>query len=87
MLISAGRRIHDLVVKTREGGDDRWKPSANCLAACWLLYTTVLTESSFIQGYLPLLTRPAHVVHFFRDVHGIYPIAKEVLAKRTNEYR
>ena len=34
-----------------------------------------------------LLARPAHVVHFFRDVHGIYPIAKEVLAKRTNEYR
>src|SRR5580692_9372158 len=40
-----------------------------------------------IQGYLPLLTRPAHVVHFFRDVHGIYPITKEALAKRTNEYR
>ena len=40
-----------------------------------------------IQGYLPLLTRPTHVVHFFRDVHGIYPITKEVLAKRTNEYR
>ena len=87
MLIPTGRRIHDLVVNTREGGDDRWKTSANCLAACWLLYTTVLTESSFIQGYLPLLTRPAHVVHFFRDVHGIYPITKEVLAKRTNEYR
>ena len=27
-----------------------------------------------IQGYLPLLTREAHIVHFFRDVHGIYPI-------------
>jgi hypothetical protein len=27
-----------------------------------------------IQGYLPLLTRPEHVVHFFRDVHGQYPI-------------
>ena len=27
-----------------------------------------------IQGYLPLLTRPAHIVHFFRDVHGQYPI-------------
>ena len=40
-----------------------------------------------IQGYLPLLTRPGHVVHFFRDVHGIYPITKEALAKRTNEYR
>jgi hypothetical protein len=27
-----------------------------------------------IQGYLPLLTREEHIVHFFRDVHGIYPI-------------
>jgi hypothetical protein len=26
-----------------------------------------------IQGYLPLLTRPEHIVYFFRDVHGIYP--------------
>ena len=34
-----------------------------------------------IQGYLPLLTRPEHIVHFFRDVHGVYPITKEVLAQ------
>ena len=40
-----------------------------------------------IQGYLPLLTRPEHIVHFFRDVHGQYPITKKVLAKRTLEYR
>jgi hypothetical protein len=40
-----------------------------------------------IQGYLPLLTRPEHMVHFFRDVQGIYPVTKEVLAKRTNEYQ
>jgi hypothetical protein len=40
-----------------------------------------------IQGYLPLLTRPEHIVHFFRDVHGQYPITPEVLAKRTPEYR
>ena len=33
-----------------------------------------------IQGYLPLLTRPEHIVHFFRDVHGIYPITKQALA-------
>ena len=33
-----------------------------------------------IQGYLPLLTRPEHIVHFFRDVHGQYPITKKVLA-------
>jgi hypothetical protein len=26
-----------------------------------------------IQGYIPLLTRPEHIVHFFRDVHGITP--------------
>jgi len=32
-----------------------------------------------IQGYLPLLTREVHIVHFFRDVHGIYPITKEAL--------
>ncbi len=29
-----------------------------------------------IQGYLPLLTREAHIVHFFRDVHGIYPLLR-----------
>ena len=40
-----------------------------------------------IQGYLPLLTRPEHIVHFFRDVHGQYPITPQVLAKRTREYR
>src|SRR6202165_1561224 len=40
-----------------------------------------------IQGSLPLLTRPEHIVHFFRDVHGIYPITPQVLAKRTPEYR
>jgi hypothetical protein len=40
-----------------------------------------------IQGYLPLLTRPEHIVHFFRDVHGIAPITKEVLIQRTTEYK
>jgi hypothetical protein len=40
-----------------------------------------------IQGYLPLLTRPEHIVHFFRDVHGVAPITKEVLIQRTTEYK
>ncbi|MGA3077560.1 MAG: hypothetical protein ABSG56_28245 [Bryobacteraceae bacterium] len=40
-----------------------------------------------IQGYLPLLSRSEHIVHFFRDVHGIYPITPQSLAKRTPEYR
>jgi hypothetical protein len=39
------------------------------------------------SGYLPLLTLPEHVVHFFRDVLGQYPITRQVLARRTNEYR
>ena len=29
-----------------------------------------------ILGHMPLLTRPEHIVHFFRDVHGTYPITK-----------
>jgi len=40
-----------------------------------------------IQGYLPLLSRPEHIVYFFRDVLGQYPITPKVLAKRTPEYR
>jgi hypothetical protein len=40
-----------------------------------------------IQGYLPLLTREEHIVHLFRDIHGIYPITKEALRKRTQEYQ
>jgi len=40
-----------------------------------------------IQGYLPLLTREAHIVHFFRDVHAIYPITQDALRKWTTEYQ
>ena len=40
-----------------------------------------------IQGYLPLLCRPEHLVHFYRDVLGIEPITKELLRKRTQEYQ
>jgi len=39
-----------------------------------------------IRSHLPLLTRPENIVHFFRDVHGIGPITKEVLRQRTTEY-
>jgi hypothetical protein len=55
------------------------------LAACGLLYIIVLIASSF-QGYLPLLTREEHIVHFFRDVLALYPITKNVLSRRTTEY-
>ena len=40
-----------------------------------------------INGYLEHLSRPELIVHFFRQVLGIRAITKEVLAKRTHEYR
>ena len=53
----------------------------------FLLFVYHCFDRIVIQGYLPLLTRPEHIVYFFRDVHGLYPITPQVLAKRTNEYR
>ena len=32
-----------------------------------------------IQGHLPLLSREGHIVFFFRDVRGEYPITPKVL--------
>src|SRR6266498_743156 len=49
------------------------------------LYITVRSHRR--PGYLPLLTRSEHIVHFFRDAHKIYPITKDALAKRTQEYQ
>jgi hypothetical protein len=40
-----------------------------------------------IQGYLPLLAREAHIVYWFRQVQGVYPVTREALKKRTEEYR
>ena len=39
-----------------------------------------------LRGHLPLLTRPENIVHFFRDVHAVDAITKEVLRQRTTEY-
>ncbi len=51
----------------------------------WFVYHCF--DRIVIQGYLPLLTRPEHIVHFFRDVQGVYPITKPALKKRTQEYQ
>ncbi|MGI8745466.1 MAG: hypothetical protein ACR2NN_23415 [Bryobacteraceae bacterium] len=40
-----------------------------------------------INGYLTGLSRPEHVVHFFRQVLGIPVVSKEVLSERTNDYK
>ncbi|MBL8223472.1 MAG: hypothetical protein JNL62_29845, partial [Bryobacterales bacterium] len=40
-----------------------------------------------INGYLENLARPGQVVYFFRNILGIRLITKEVLGKRTKEYK
>jgi hypothetical protein len=40
-----------------------------------------------INGYLTNLSRPEHVVYFFRQVLGIPVVSKEVLSQRTSGYR
>lgn len=40
-----------------------------------------------ILGHVPLLTRPENIVHFFRDVHGVGALSKEVLRQRTTAYQ
>src|ERR1700758_4139164 len=40
-----------------------------------------------IHGYLTGLSRPEHVVHFFREVIGAPVITKEILRERTNHYQ
>lgn len=52
-----------------------------------LLFVYHCFDRIVVQGYLPLLTRPEHIVHFFRDVHRVYPLTKEAFAKRTQEYQ
>src|ERR1700746_1492490 len=40
-----------------------------------------------IYGYLSGLSRPAQVVHFFRDVVGVATVSKEGLSGRTADYQ
>jgi hypothetical protein len=40
-----------------------------------------------IHGYLSGLSRPEQVVYFFRQVVGVPVVSKEVLSRRTNDYR
>ncbi|HXB71918.1 MAG TPA: hypothetical protein VNY05_27020 [Candidatus Acidoferrales bacterium] len=47
---------------------------AKLLSASWFFVYHCFDRIVVIQGYLPLLTRPEHIVHFFRDVHGLDPI-------------
>ena len=57
------------------------------LFASLLVFVYHCFDRVVIQGYLPLLTRPEHIVYFFRDVHHIYPITKQALSQRTQDYQ
>jgi hypothetical protein len=57
------------------------------LFASLLVFVYHCFDRVVIQGYLPLLTRPEHIVYFFHHVHGIYPITKQVLRQRTRDYQ
>ncbi len=53
----------------------------------YLVFVYHCFDRIVVQGHLPLLAREAHIVYFFRDVRGEYPITKKVLQQRTNAYR
>ena len=58
----------------------------NKLFGSLLVFVYHCFDRIVIQGYLPLLTREEHIVHFFRDVLGLYT-AKDSLAACTKSFR
>jgi hypothetical protein len=85
-LVSVGRLAHDRGAGTRVIGG-RPMETFTRLFGSLLVFVYHCFDRIVVQRYLPLLTRPEHLVHFFRDVHGVYPITKEALAQRTLEYQ
>ena len=57
------------------------------LFASLLVFVYHCFDRIVINGYLSGLSRPEQVVHFVREVLGIPVVSKEVLSKRTNDYR
>ena len=52
-----------------------------------LLFVYHCFDRVVINGYLSSLSRPEQVVWFFREVLAIPVVSKEVLSRRTNDYR
>ena len=44
-------------------------------------------DRMMIDGYLSGLSRPEQVVYFFRQILGVPVVSKEVLSRRTDDYR
>ena len=47
------------------------------LGACWRWF-----EGIVILSYLPVLTRPENLVHFFRDVHAADALSASIVGTR-----
>src|SRR6059036_3044660 len=52
-----------------------------------LLFVYHCFDRIVIHGYLSGLSRPEQVVYFFRQVLGVAAVDKELLSRRTNDYR
>ena len=69
--------------------DQRRRPVATFtkLFGSLLLFVYHGFDRMVIHGYLSGLSRPEQVVHFFRQVLGLPVVSKEVLSRRTEDYR
>ena len=52
-----------------------------------LTFVYYCVDRIVIHGYLSGLSRPEQVVYFFREVLGMPVVSKEVLSRRTEDYR
>ena len=59
----------------------------NKLFGSLLVFVYHCFDRIVIHGYLSALSRPEQVVYFFRDIVGVKLVDKEVLSRRTAEYR
>ncbi|MDA2934384.1 hypothetical protein MYX82_08575 [Acidobacteria bacterium AH-259-D05] len=84
-MISTGRLTDDLLIQNQS----RRRPmeTFHKLFGSLLSFVYHCLDRVVILAYLPLLTREENIVHFFRDVNGIWPITPEALRERTNRYR
>jgi hypothetical protein len=64
------------------GEEDRWKPWQAVLQAAGFVYHC--SDRVVSHGHLPLLDRPARIVHFSRRARHL-SITKHALAQRTEE--
>jgi hypothetical protein len=57
------------------------------LFGSFLVFVYHCFDRMMINGYLSGLSRPEQVVYFFRQVLGVPVVSKEVLSRRTDDYR